>query len=271
MKQLLAFILMLCTTSALAQSHDTVHLYFPLDKTQLTERSTRLIDSLISNNWMEHGKKITVLGYADYLGTDDYNKNISIARAKNVEDYLVVSGIDKENITRVLGKGKINRTATNGSKGNEADRKVDIIFDARIDTPEVQKYQHYLRRLDVNEALVLKNIQFYRGSLKITPESLPWLTIASDYLRANKNIVFQLEGHVCCLGTMLGIDEPYDEGTLSQKRAQEIADTFVARGVDKSRIKAAIGLGNGLPLAYPEVTKEDEQANRRVEIRIISK
>ena len=270
MKYTLSIILFFCAASGYAQSHDTIHLYFPLDKTQLTERSTKIIDSLISNNWMEHDKRIAVLGYADYLGSDDYDKAISAARAKNVEDYLVILGIDKKNITRCVGKGKINRTAT-GKKGNVEDRKVDIIFDARIDTPEDKKFRYYLTNLKVDETLPLKNIEFYRGSLRITPESLPWLKIASDVLLENKNIIFRLEGHVCCIGPILGIDEHYDEGTLSQKRAQEIADSFVARGVDTSRIKGAIGMGNGYPIAWPEVSAQDQQANRRVEIRIINK
>jgi len=270
MKNLVAIIFTLIRLNAGAQSHDTVHLYFPLDKTQLTERSTKLIDSLVSNNWMEHDKRITVLGYSDYLGSDDYGKAISIARAKNVEDYLIIAGIDKKDITRCQGKGKINRAA-DGKNGNSGDRKVDLIFDARIDTPEDRKFIYYLGNLKADEALPLKNIEFYRGSLTIKPESMPWLKMASDFLNKNKNIVFQLEGHVCCIGTILGVDEHYDESTLSQKRAEEIADTFIARGIDKARIKGAIGKGNGFPIAWPEVTAADEQANRRVEIRIISK
>ena len=271
MKHLLSIILILIALNTGAQSHDTVHLYFPLDKTQLTERSTKLIDSLIANNWMEHDKKITVLGYADYLGTDDYDKLISEARAKNVEEYLILGGINKKDITRCLGKGKINHAATNDKKGILEHRKVDVIFDARIDTPEEKKYIYYLTNLKIEESLPLKNIEFYRGSLKIKPESLPWLRIASDFLKENKNIVFQLEGHVCCLGPVRGVDEHYDESTLSQKRAEEIADTFIARGIDKARIKAAIGRGNSIPIEWPEVTDRDQQANRRVEIRIISK
>ncbi len=253
------------------QGHDTVHLYFPLDKMQLTERSTKIIDSLIANNWMEHDKRITVLGYSDYLGSDDYGKAISAARAKNVEDYLVIAGIDKKDITRCVGKGKINRAGKNEKTGNSIDRKVDLIFDARIDTPEDKKFVYYLTNLKPEESLALKNIEFYQGSLRIKPESLPWLKIVSDYLYDHKNIVFQLEGHVCCIGPILGIDEHYDDGTLSQKRAQEIADTLGARGIDISRIKGAIGMGNGYAIAWPEVSSQDQQANRRVEIRVISR
>src|SRR5581483_5597 len=105
-----------------------MHIYFDLDKIQINERGMKMIDSIISDNRLRHEQKIIIMGYADYLGSDAYDKTLSEARAKNVEDHLVVSGYDKNDITRCIGKGKIRRAPVNGNKGFSDDRKVDIIF-----------------------------------------------------------------------------------------------------------------------------------------------
>ena len=269
-----AFSILFCFNVAVGfgQVHDTMHIYFELDHAQLSDRGTKLIDSIIHDNRLLHDRKITIMGYTDYLGSDAYDKTLSAARAKNVEDYLVVSGYNKNDITRCTGKGKINRTPVKGKQGFSDDRKVDIIFDARKDTSDDQRFGYDLAKMQVNDAMPLKNIEFFRGSLRLTPESTPRLEILIRFLQQNPAIIFQLEGHVCCLGGYNdGHDEPYDEGTLSQKRAQVIYDYLVANGIPKERIKAAIGLGDLHPIAEVEETEADQQLNRRVEIRIISK
>ena len=248
-----------------------MHLYFELDKAQLTHKATKMIDSIISNTRLRHEAKITIMGYSDYLGSEDYDKAISTARARNVEDYLVVSGYNKNDITRCMGKGKVHRAPVNGNKGFSDDRKVDIIFEARKDTADEKRFEYDLERLDTNESLIIKNVEFYQGSLRMTPESAPWLAILLRFLQRNAATVFRLEGHVCCLGFNDGRDEPYDEGTLSQKRAQEIADYLLQNGIAKERLQAAIGLGNINPILNPETDREDPVRSRRVEIRIISK
>jgi len=250
-----------------AQTRDTLNLYFPLDKNSLTETSVKFIDSLIHTNVLKPGKKIIVLGYGDYLGSNAYNDNLSYSRAKSVQDYLAVSGFDAHDITLCIGKGKINAPALNGNKGNSKDRKVEIIIDKVIDTSFVERFNSSLLSLHDSEAIPLKNIQFYRGSVKITPESLPELTMLYNFLNENKSYIIRLEGHVCCLGIVEGVDEPYDESTLSQKRAEVIADSMFVYGIAKYRIKC-IGLGNN-NLIRDEEGKEDEAASRRVEVRVM--
>ena len=264
-------LLLLALVKAYGQTHDTMHIYFDLDKTQINERGIQMIDSIVKDNRLMHETKITIMGYADYLGTDGYDKVVSEMRAKNVEDYLLISGYNKNDITRCTGKGKITHATTNGKKGFSEDRKVDVIFDARKDTSDDQRFQYDLEKLQVDESLPIKNVDFYQGSLRMTPESIPRLDMLLHFLQKNSTIVFQLEGHVCCLGINDGRDEPYDEGTLSQKRAQEVADYLIKNGIAKERLKAAIGLGNINPIRDEESGRENQALSRRVELRIISK
>ena len=55
-----------------SQEHDTLHVYFPLDKTNLTDLSVKFMDSLVSNRVLKSGTRIILLGYGDYLGDNDY-------------------------------------------------------------------------------------------------------------------------------------------------------------------------------------------------------
>ena len=45
------------------------------------------------------GSKVEIKGYADELGTDDYNIKLSEKRAKAVYDLLIASGIDSSRLS----------------------------------------------------------------------------------------------------------------------------------------------------------------------------
>ena len=127
-----------------------------------------------------------------------------------------------------------------------------------------------MQKRQANETLPLNEIHFYRGSLRLTPESIPQLKVLYNFLELNKTYTIQLEGHVCCLGPYSGLDEPYDSSTLSTLRAGSVYDSLVSYGIDKARLKYT-GLGNNNPIADPEITEEEMEINRRVDVRILSK
>ncbi len=260
----------MATASAWCQPQDTIHVYFELDNTSFSDQTGKYIDSLIATNIIPHEGKITVLGYADYLGSSDYNNVLSKARARRVQDYLIGSGFEKDDIILCMGKGKIDNKGKNGRGGNAPDRKVDIIVRKLIDTPAIEKFEYAIQALKINEALPLTDVHFFRGSLRITPQSLPELHVLYDYLKQNSTYIVQLEGHVCCLGPEEGKDEPYDQSTLSTKRAEGIYDSLVSYGIPASRMKY-VGLGNNNPIAVRDWTEEEMEMNRRVEVRILSK
>ena len=84
------------------------------------------------------------------------------------------------------------------------------------------------------------------------------------------SVTIQVEGHVCCMGPEEGIESSYKGQPLSALRAKAIRRYLIDKGVDSVRVKA-IGLANRNPIVKYEVTEEDKQKNRRVEIRILSK
>ncbi|HSC25593.1 MAG TPA: OmpA family protein [Candidatus Babeliales bacterium] len=75
-----------------------------------------------------------------------------------------------------------------------------------------------------------------------------------------------IEGHACQEGA------PAYNLALSEKRAKNVADFFVAAGVDRSTIKV-VGRGQECPIARDgkaiNGSREDRAPNRRVEVRVI--
>jgi len=154
--------LVLAAALLFAQKRDTINLYFDLDQTVLTQQATNTIDEHIKSGYLDREKKLTILGFGDYLGSSEYNNNLSYIRAKNTLDYLVLAGFRKENATLVIGKGKITSSTKNGSQGNAIDRKVAIIFAHRPDTPAKEKFGYYMSRLKLNdETYALHDIHFF--------------------------------------------------------------------------------------------------------------
>ena len=69
---------------------------------------------------------IVAIGYADRIGSDDYNKKLSVRRAEAVKDYLVKNkGIDANRIY-TDGKGEANPVTKGTCKG---DKKTKALID----------------------------------------------------------------------------------------------------------------------------------------------
>lgn len=103
-----------------------------------------------------------------------------------------------------------------------------------------------------------EKLEFHTGSSEIKPESLPSLTVLSDYLSKNPTITLTLSGHTDNVG------KPEKNMKLSESRAQSVKDYFVTHGVDATRISAA-GYGDTKPIGDNR-TASGRAVNRRVEI-----
>lgn len=261
MKKILTCLLFAVTTGAYCQKADTFVVHFALRETTINKTIAGQLDKFISRKKLQPGQKITILGFADYRGTAEHNDTVSTERAINVQEYLAGKGLNKADMT-TSGKGKIDRQMT-GKSGYAPDRKVLII------TSAVTKMD--VKNLKVNETVTLKNIFFEGGLPDILPSSMAELENLRNFLLQNKGVTIQIEGHVCCKGISTSNDGPYsDDRQLSELRAQSIYDYLAAQGIDKKRMKY-VGYGTTKPAVYPARTEEQQQQNRRVEIRILSK
>jgi OmpA-OmpF porin, OOP family len=114
---------------------DTLALYFEFDEDVVNPRTRRQLEivSLILKS--DPGKKITLSGHTDALGTKEYNNSLSSRRADVVRDFLTKAGVSAAQIV-TLAKGdsqprRPNLTEAGGDspQGRRANRRTEIYLD----------------------------------------------------------------------------------------------------------------------------------------------
>ena len=294
MRHLLCMLGVLLFTSASAQTSDSFRLYFDLNVPTLNANTEKRIDLLIINNKIIDGNNIMIVGYADYLGTEDHNRKLSEERSNNVKNYLTHHGISTSDIKLCVGKGQVNRQGQLDKDGYPTDRRVDIVVfhdikkpkDAvppmskkdgpphKKDSPVVIKKViisdlTQISKLKAGSTIVLENVYFPAGRHFINPESFPALEKLFKILHENPDLKIAIEGHVCCITEA---DDAFDIDTgepfLSLNRAKAIYEYLVKEGIEENRLQFQ-GFGKSRPVVAVERTEEDAEKNRRVEVRVV--
>lgn len=81
-------------------------IYFDFNKAALSKESTQKLDALVGIIQSSKGiQRATVLGYADEIGSKDYNLALSQKRADAVQQYLASRVSIPTNVLMVGGKG----------------------------------------------------------------------------------------------------------------------------------------------------------------------
>lgn len=122
-----------------------------------------------------------------------------------------------------------------------------------------------LEKLQVGKKVNLNKIQFYGNRADLLPSARSSLKALLDFMRNNKKVVIEIEGHVN--GPNQKNTDAYK--TLSNNRAMAVKEYLLENKIEEKRIMF-IGYGNSQML-YPNPRSEREHsANRRVEIKIIA-
>ena len=99
---------------------------FEFDKADLNQHNRELLSRIAGILLVSKGFGLSVFGYTDDVGTAEYNQQLSVKRAKAVEDFLVQSGIDRA-IINVKGYGKTSPLADVAGDDHRAqNRRVEI-------------------------------------------------------------------------------------------------------------------------------------------------
>ena len=101
---------------------------FEFDSARLTPRArstARDISNVLST---AQGRRISVEGHTDSVGTMAYNQRLSESRARSVAGELVANGISRRRIS-TEGYGETQPVATNStSEGRQRNRRVEVII-----------------------------------------------------------------------------------------------------------------------------------------------
>lgn len=238
-----------------------------------------MLDSLFYNDQVIDNQTISVVGYTDYVGGTDYNNTLSHARAQYVTEYFVSMGMKPAQVKQTIGKGEVARNIEKQG-GYQTDRRVDVILELKGSTTP-RKPQTVVNttpnpiqqkmNIATGQTFVLDKIYFFAGRHVVKPESMPELDKLYNALATNPGVQVQIEGHVCCVRSAPdALDEDTNELALSTNRAKYIYNYLLEKGIDNKRLKYK-GFGRLRPVVIRELSAADEDRNRRVEIRVLSR
>jgi outer membrane protein OmpA-like peptidoglycan-associated protein len=94
-------------------------IYFDYKSSTLDNNAKQLLDVMVSSFEEKSEINVSLDGYADSIGSDGYNKQISEARVQSILTYLVSKGVDKAAIT-TNSFGEANPVAPNTTKDGRA-------------------------------------------------------------------------------------------------------------------------------------------------------
>ncbi len=120
----------------------------------------------------------------------------------------------------------------------------------------------WMEPLGEGKSMQIDEIEFVPGTSEFLETAIPKMRRVKDFLAMNSAVKIEIQGHVHATGenTLAG-------QKLSEARAKRVMQWLSENGIDKSRM-TAVGYGNTKPI-YPEAKfAYEEQANRRVEIKV---
>ena len=274
----LIFIFMFSINYLIAQSNIQHVVYFETDKYIVPETEKNRILLFIQNLDVGKIKRISIYGFCDDRGSDNYNLILSQNRANAIKKVFSTGGISGNLISNVDGKGEVLLKIVDSENLNiirGLNRKVEVNVEYNIPKKETSKLDEGKEIIDnrkkpitlesnllVGDKIVLDKILFRTGYSYVLKESIPVLEKIASILREKNKVYFTIQGHVCC--TANGRDA-IDRGTgrrnLSLARARYIYEYLMKNGVARKRMKY-VGLKHKYPLGG------DPKFDRRVEIEI---
>jgi len=268
----LIILLCLCFQFSFSQEELKHEVYFETDQHDIpqTEHS-RLLLFLTEIEDIDI-QKISIYGFTDDRGSDNYNLVLSQNRAESIKEVFSNNEFDESVITNVDGKGEILVNVIheeNLSKIRGLNRKVEIIVTPvyppkpKEEKPKTPNTEEILKgELKEGDKILLENLLFRTGYSYLTKESKLVLDGIAEILVERTNVYFTIEGHVCCTeGTRDAIDRKTKKRNLSMARAKYIYDYLVKAGVKPYRMKFA-GMRRKAPLGG------EPKMDRRVEILV---
>lgn len=109
---------------------ENIAIYFGFDSAVLTEEAYSKLDAIVDA--IKNNGTVDIIGFADMIGSNDYNYRLSMRRAEAVEQYLASRGVDTGSVV-VRGFGEdAPQSDCSGVRGEELkaclwrDRRVEL-------------------------------------------------------------------------------------------------------------------------------------------------
>ena len=269
----LVIILFLAGQLLQAQVNNAHVVYFETGKYNVPDIETNRLVLFIKSLKDNQIERISIYGFTDDRGSDNYNLTLSQNRANAIKKIFSRFGVDDNLISNVDGKGEVLLRVVSSDNLNiirGLNRKVEINIEYKekegvvveIKEEDIGTKQFLSDNIAVGDKITLDNILFKTGYSSLEVESINVLEVMAEALLKRKDLYFTIQGHVCCTNnTGDAIDKKTGKKNLSLARAKYIYEYLIGKGVKKSRMKY-VGLRNKYPIGG--AAKYD----RRVEIKI---
>lgn len=246
------FLLYLGNVFSQIQSN-SITLYFEFGKNVLTPHSKSYF-----TNFLKLAKtkeyEVNILTFCDTVGSIAYNQALSDLRLAAIN-----SAFEKNNIV-VLKKESRGENLDGFEFENQSDEKhrmALITYEEKSKSDGVNdRFSSVLNEKEKSKIKpIALDIQFEGGTAIVLSKSLPEIDALYNFMNANKNVKALIRGHVCC----------ENDPVISTQRANEIYQRLIRLGIDPNRLDFK-GYSNTMPVVSPEITDEDRQRNRRVDV-----
>lgn len=102
-------------------------LYFDFDSDKLTRESIQCLEQFINEMGSYYFSELRFDGFADEMGSDNYNYALSARRAKSVAEFLRDHGVNVDFNIKAHGKVRLSLEEMKEEMGNQAEGNVDWI------------------------------------------------------------------------------------------------------------------------------------------------
>jgi outer membrane protein OmpA-like peptidoglycan-associated protein len=245
---------------------DTLLLHFPVDRWDIfiadTAQATRLFhDTTLGAKNID---SVVITGYTDKTGTLAHNQRLSGQRATTAGEWLLEQlGGARDSLRWRLTPGAIAPTPERSDSDN---RRAEIVLTYHPDAPrplDTAVAQH--RDSTQPTAVISLPIDFIVDTPVPTDATRLTLPGYVDQLRKYADHRMEIDGFCNSLVPLSGANDPLFK--LSVKRAKFVDDYLIEAGFDPSRLTYK-GMGNASPINPEPVTRQQMDANMRVEIKV---
>jgi outer membrane protein OmpA-like peptidoglycan-associated protein/tetratricopeptide (TPR) repeat protein len=195
--------------------------------------------------------KNTTTGLPSWVELIDLASKQTISKVQTDDsgNYLITLPVGKDYAFNVARRGYLFYSGNYSLK----DKSPDSIYVNNIP----------LQPIEVNAAVVLRNIFFDVNKYELKNESQVELDRIVQLLQDNPTVKIQIEGHTDNVGTAA------DNLKLSENRAKSVINYLVIKGIAANRLTPK-GFGATKPIADNK-TEEGRAQNRRTELKVIAR
>jgi outer membrane protein OmpA-like peptidoglycan-associated protein len=261
MKYILGFFLLFNTLFALNQEQrNTLIIYFGFNEFELSNTAHKQIKEVFELVRQGEFYVEKVTAYTDLNGDFEYNKQLAERRIQTVEKAIKSYNF---NIIEKNAAGENYPKNAENLDDYKYWRRVEIQYLVVPPTLEIEDVPHSQTNSDFNieiiksskKSVTILNIEFVPGEDVLIGESYNEIDKLYEFLNVNNEVYAFIRGHVCCA----------NDYSLSSARAHAVYLILAQKGIETKRLRYE-GFSNSIPVVSPEITDDDRQKNRRVDV-----